>query len=82
MTRVAANDMRKDFAEALNRVAYAGERIIIHRRGKDAAVLVPIEDLALIEAAEDKRDIAAAKKAKAEKGENIPLATVKKRIGL
>jgi prevent-host-death family protein len=82
MTRVAANEMRKDFAEALNRVAYTGERIIIHRRGRDAAVLVPIEDLALIEAAEDKADIAAAKKAKAEKGANVPLDKAKKNTKL
>jgi prevent-host-death family protein len=82
MTRVAANEMRKDFAEALNRVAYTGERIVIHRRGRDAAVLVPIEDLALIEAAEDRPDLAAANKAKAEKGVNVPLNEVKKRLGL
>jgi len=53
MIRLPASDVRKDFSEALNRVAFGGERIILHRRGKDAAVLVSVEDLRLLEDIED-----------------------------
>ena len=53
MIREAASNVRKDFAEAPNRVAFGGERIILHRRGKDVAVLVPMGDLELLEEIED-----------------------------
>ena len=36
-------------AEYLDRVKYRGERIVIHRRGREAAVLVPLEDLRALE---------------------------------
>jgi prevent-host-death family protein len=81
MTRLAAHQVRKDFADTLNRVIYQGERIVIHRRGKNAAVLVPIEDLKLIEAMEDQIDLKLAKKARKEKG-SVSLAEVKKKYGL
>ena len=44
-------------------MAYRGERIAIHRHGKKVAVLVPVEDLAMLEALEDRIDVALAKKA-------------------
>ena len=52
--RLNAADARKEFAEALNQVAYAKERIVIHRRGKDVAALVSMEDLRLLQALEEK----------------------------
>ncbi|HNT33437.1 MAG TPA: type II toxin-antitoxin system Phd/YefM family antitoxin [bacterium] len=57
MNRLAANEVRRDFAEALNQVAYKGDRIVIHRRGKDVAVLVPIEDLDLLKRAAEEQDL-------------------------
>ena len=81
MTRLAANEARKDLSEALNRVAYKGERIVIHRRGKNAAALVSMEDLALIEALEDRMDLEEARKALKEPG-SISLAKLKAKYGL
>ena len=49
--------VRDQFAEALNQVAYRGERIWIERRGKDVAAPVPIEDVELLEALEDRIDL-------------------------
>jgi prevent-host-death family protein len=66
MIRVAASDLRKDCAEILNQVAYGHERIILQRHGKDAAVLIPLEDLALLEAIEDQQDLEDARAALAE----------------
>ena len=81
MTRLAANEARKAFSDALNRVAYGGERIIVHRRGKDVAVLIPLEDLELLERIEDRIDLAEAREALKEPS-SIPWKKVKKELGL
>ena len=81
MTKIAANEARKDFAEALNRVAYKGERIVIHRRGKDVAALVPMDDLNLLDEIEDRMDLEDARMALKEKG-SISLSELKKRLGI
>jgi antitoxin (DNA-binding transcriptional repressor) of toxin-antitoxin stability system len=78
--------VRDNMADALNRVAYAGERIVLQRRGQGIAALVSMEDLALLEALEDRADIKAARKALAEakrKGE-APLTAeqVRQQLGL
>ena len=82
MTYIEATKARDEFADTLNRVAYAGERIVLRRRGKNIAAIVPIEDLEMIEAIEDRLDVAAAKKALKEKGPNIPIAKLKAELGL
>lgn len=74
-------DIRENLADALNRVAYAGERFVLKRRAKSVAALVSIADLALLEQMEDAEDIKAARKALKEKG-RVPLAKVKKRLGM
>ncbi len=63
MTRLAASRAREDFSDTLNRVAYGGERIVLRRRGRDLAAIVPMEDLALIEKIEDATDVREARKA-------------------
>jgi prevent-host-death family protein len=40
-TEYSVADAKKHFSEILGRVAYARERIVIHKRGKPVAVLVP-----------------------------------------
>lgn len=49
MTKVTASKARENLSDILNRVTYAGERVIIHRRGKELVAIVSIEDLRLIE---------------------------------
>lgn len=49
-------EVRENFADVINRVAYTGERIGVARHGKVLAVMVPIEDLEALEAYEDYRD--------------------------
>ena len=66
MGRAAASKVRQDFSDTLNRVAYRRERVILHRRGKDVAAVVPIEDLRLLEALEDRMDLEDARAALAE----------------
>ena len=84
--RLSVVELRQSLAEVLNRAEYQGERIIIHRRGKAAAALIPIEDLRLlerlVEAAEDHLDVEAARAAVAESEDRIPYSTIRRRLGL
>ena len=43
MTTMTIMQARNGFADALNRVCYGGERILIARRGKPVARLSPLE---------------------------------------
>ena len=81
MKTLEASQLRQGISDAMNTVAYTGQRISIRRHGKPVAVLVSVEDAAMLEAMEDRFDVAAAKKALKEKG-SIPWAEVKKRLGL
>ncbi len=81
MTTLKSSQLRSGMAEALDSVFSAGERIAISRRGKLVAVLVPVEDLALLEAVENKLDRSHAKKALKERG-SVPWASVKKALKL
>jgi len=82
MKRINASAVREDFAEILNQVAYAGERIILHRRGKNVAAIVSIADLQLLQDLEDRLDNAAADAALSEPGESIPWEQVKQKLDL
>lgn len=52
MGRLATTHARDQFADLLNRVCYGRERIVLERRGKELAALVPLEDLRALEALE------------------------------
>jgi len=82
MTRIAASEARTDFADIVNKVAFGGERITLHRHGKDVAAIVPVEDLLLLEALEDKMDLDAARAALKEKAPRISWKRLKEQLGL
>jgi prevent-host-death family protein len=86
MTRLAAGKVRQEFAETVNRVAYGRERVVVRRRGKDLAALIPVEDLMLLEELEDRLDLEEAEetltRAKANREKPIPWARAKKKLGL
>ena len=42
--QVSIGQVKRDISELVNRVSYAGERIILTSRGKPKAVLINIED--------------------------------------
>ncbi|MCB2213286.1 type II toxin-antitoxin system Phd/YefM family antitoxin [bacterium] len=64
--RMQASELRAELRDVLNRVEYNKVRVQIHRRGKVAGVLVPLEDYELMESMLDKSDAAAARKALAD----------------
>ena len=84
MSEITTTEARGDFASLVNRAAFGKERIILTRRGKELAAVIPVEDLALLEALEDQLDIEEARKALAdpENRERIPLEQVKAMLGL
>jgi prevent-host-death family protein len=67
MTRLNVSKARDEFPDIVNRAAYAKERTIVSRRGKNLAAVIPIEDLKLLERLEreemDRIDIADARAA-------------------
>lgn len=84
MTPLSVTEARSHFADILNRVGYGGERIILQKHDKKLAAIIPVEDLELLEAIEDKIDIMEAEAALAEDEgkEAIPWKEVKKELGL
>jgi prevent-host-death family protein len=55
MRSLGASEARNNLAEVLEQVHYGQERVTIERRGKPFAVLVPIEDLELLQSGEIER---------------------------
>ena len=86
MRRLNVVELKNSLGDVLNRAEYQGDRIIVHRRGKDAAALISMEDFRLferlLEQAEDRADVAAARAALAESDERIPYAEVRRQLGL
>ena len=82
MTPLEVTDARQKLADTINRVAYGKERILLRRRGKDMAALVPVEDLALLEELEDRSDVEAARAALAESKRRIPYEQARRSLGL
>jgi prevent-host-death family protein len=81
ITTVAA---RQNFSELINRVAYGKDRVLLTRRSRPLVAVVPIEDIALLEAMEDRDDLKAARAALREvkrKG-TISWTRMKKELGL
>ncbi|MFZ2223995.1 MAG: type II toxin-antitoxin system prevent-host-death family antitoxin [Candidatus Deferrimicrobium sp.] len=82
MPRMTMTAARRELPEAVNKLVYGnGEPIVLSRRGKDLAAIVPIEDLRLIEELEDRMLSEKARKALKEKG-RIPWGKIKKDLGL
>lgn len=86
MERIKTDKARAEFGSVVNRVAFGHERIVLERRGKPMAALIPMEDLRLlerlIEEEEDRIDVEEARKALAEAGPDIPYEQVRKELGL
>jgi prevent-host-death family protein len=78
----AMKEARDNLSDLVNRSSYGKERIVLTRRGKGVAALVPMEDLEILERIEDHLDYEAAAEALEEKGEAIPWSKVKQTLGL
>lgn len=50
-------DAKEQFTDLVNRVAHNHERIVLTRRGKEIAAIIPIEDLTFLQESQDKHDL-------------------------
>ncbi len=57
MAKVSAAEARNEFSDIINRASFGKERVVLTRRGKELAAVVPIEDLELLERLEDRLDL-------------------------
>jgi prevent-host-death family protein len=75
---VSVSEAREEFADLVNRAAYGRERVLVSRRGRAVAAIVPIEDVELLERLEDERDLAEARAALADPANamSIPWSSV------
>jgi len=78
--KIASSTARTEFADIVNRAAYAGERVIVHRRKKPVAAVVPLSDLELLEQLEDRIDLEDARKRLNEPV--VSWAKIKKDLGI
>jgi len=83
MSRINITDIRKELSQTLKKVSSKGDRIVLHRRGKDVAALISMEDLTLLEALEDQLDAEEVKR-RLEDPKEVPLSYEKarKELGL
>lgn len=62
MTIILMNtiEAKEQFTDLINRVVHSKERVILTRRGKEIAAIVPLEDLKALQLTQDKHDLHAA----------------------
>jgi prevent-host-death family protein len=83
MTEIAIADARRNLSDAINRVAYGKSRVVLTRRGRGVAAMIPMEDLELLEAMEDRGDLEEVRRILADPKEKpIPYRKVRKELGL
>ena len=84
MEALTVSKAREMFAETVNRVAYTKERVMVERRGKAVVAMVPVEDVELLQALEDRMDLNDARAAIAEskKKGSKSFSMIKKELGL
>ncbi len=57
VTAIEVSQAKQEFSELIQRTTQNRERIILTRRGKEIAALIPIEDLSLLQAREAENDL-------------------------
>jgi prevent-host-death family protein len=83
MIKVTTSKARQEFARVLRKVK-EGKRFLLEKHDKGVAAIVSVEDLALLEAIENRHDLEEARRALAEVAEKgaIPWEQVKTELGL
>jgi len=82
MANLATLEAGDNFSDLVDRVATGKERIILTRAGKELVAIVPVEDLELMEATEERLDIEDARAARREAEEKgaISLAALRREM--
>jgi prevent-host-death family protein len=84
MSLINTVDAKEQFTDLITRVSHNKERVIITRRGKEIAAIIPMEDLKLLLESEDRHDLREAIDAlkEARSGGTITLEQLKEEVGL
>ncbi len=79
MSHVSTVTARDQFSDLINRAAYGKERVVLTRRGKKVAAVVPMEDIELLRVLEDHIDLEDARAAlgEAKRKGTIPWEKIK-----
>lgn len=80
MAKVPTVKARDEFSDVINRAAYGKERVVLTRRGKELAAVVPIEDVKFLQDLEDRIDLESARDALKEPG-TVAWKQLKKELG-
>ncbi|HEY2933577.1 MAG TPA: type II toxin-antitoxin system Phd/YefM family antitoxin [Acidobacteriota bacterium] len=83
MASISTVRARGEFSTIVNRAAFGKERVILTRRGKKLAAVVPIEDVRLLEELENRLDLGEAARILADRHETpIPYKRARQRLGM
>lgn len=84
MTSLPLQEASENFPDLVRRVSQEKERLLVTGEGEQVVAIIPIEDLELVEAIEDRIDIKEARAAlrEAEEKGTIPLDDFLKELGL
>lgn len=83
-TTITTAEAQDQFSELINQVVHNKDHVILTRRGKEIAAIIPLEDLALLQDLQNKHDLQQALDALKEarvKG-SISLEKIKEEIGV
>ena len=78
MTQITQSELREHLAETLNRLATGGDPVLV----EDIAVIMSASEYRLLRELEDRLDLAAMAKAKAESEGTLPYEEVLGELGL
>ncbi len=73
---------REEFADLVNRAVYADARTVLTKQGKEAAAVVPIKDLRLLEKLDKVLDVIEAQDALAEESERSDWQAFKRELDI
>lgn len=83
--RMTISEARNDLAEVTSRVAYGSARVLLTRHGRPAVAVISAKDLAILEAIEERIDLADARAALAHprnRGKRVDWNELKGELGL
>ncbi len=82
LSKISSADAERNFPGVIERVMSERDTIILTKKGRDIAALIPIEYLRLLREIEDRIDIEDAWRARNEPGENIPWEKLREELDL
>jgi prevent-host-death family protein len=82
---IAVSELREEHSDVIGRVSYGKERFVLTKYGRPVAALIPLDDLELLEALEDRVDLEAIARARTQpenQSEPVSLEKLKAELGL